>query len=140
MLTTSEKVLRLRGVDLFLALTAEDLVEIAEIAEEVDFGAGEMIIREGEVGVDLYVVVDGAVRVFRGEHQLAVLGLDSVFGEIAILDSEPRTASVAADTDVSLLRIHQQDFVDILRSRPQIANAVIRVLCERLRNENRAKK
>lgn len=136
MITTVEKVLFLKSIDLFRALPSEELAQIAEIAEEVPFGAGDPVFTEGETGDALYLVVEGAVRVHRGDRQLARLGERDVFGEMAVLDSEPRSASVTVIEDAVLLKIGRDDFRDILGERPEIALGVIKVLSRRLRETN----
>jgi len=135
-ITTVEKVLFLKSIDLFRALPSEELAQIAEIAEEVPFGAGDPVFTEGETGDALYLVVEGAVRVHRGDRQLARLGERDVFGEMAVLDSEPRSASVTVIEDAVLLKIGRDDFRDILGERPEIALGVIKVLSRRLRETN----
>jgi CRP-like cAMP-binding protein len=133
MITTVEKVLFLKSVDLFRGLAGEELATIAEIAEEQPFAAGEPVLAEGEPGDALYLVVEGAVKVHRGEKQLAQLGVRDVFGEMAMLDPEPRSASVTVVKDTVLLKIGRDDFRDILQERPEIGIGVIQVLSRRLR-------
>jgi CRP/FNR family transcriptional regulator, cyclic AMP receptor protein len=137
MITTVEKVLFLKSIDLFRALPGEELAQIAEIAEEQPFAAGEQVFAEGEPGDALYLVVEGAVKVHQGQRQLAHLGVRDVFGEMAVLDSEPRAASVTAVKDAVLLKIARDDFRDILQERPDIGMGVIKVLSRRLRDATR---
>jgi hypothetical protein len=134
MITTVEKVLFLKSIDLFRALPGEELAQIAEIAEEQPFAGGEQVFGEGEPGDALYLVVDGLVKVHQGGKQLAQLGPRDVFGEMAVLDSEPRSATVTAVKDAVLLRIARDDFRDILQERPEIGMGVIQVLSRRLRH------
>ena len=96
MITTVEKVLFLKSIDLFRALPGEELAQIAEIAEEQPFAFGDQVFTEGEPGDALYLVVEGTVKVHQGGKQLAQLGPRDVFGEMAVLDSEPRSATVTA--------------------------------------------
>jgi CRP-like cAMP-binding protein len=133
MITTVEKVLFLKGVDLFSAIPGEDLAQIAVIAEEIRKETGEEIIREGEVGDSLYLVVDGKVRVLKGDQSIAELGEGEVFGEMAILDPGPRSATVHALGEVTLLRIGREDFDEIMAEKHEIAQGVIKVLTRRLR-------
>jgi CRP-like cAMP-binding protein len=133
MISTVEKVLFLKGVELFGQIAGEDLSQIAQIADEVEFDHEQQIIREGELGDSLFLIITGQVRVHKGELEIAVLGERQVVGEMALLDSEPRSASVTALTDVTLLRIQQEDFADILTEKPEIALGIIKVLSRRLR-------
>ena len=137
MLTTVEKVLFLKSIDLFRAMPSEELAQIAEIADEQAFVAGDPVFAEGEMGDALYLVVEGAVRVHKGDKQLAQLGVRDVVGEMAVLDGEPRSASVTVVKDASLLKIGRDDFRDILDERPEIAMGVIKVLSRRLRETSR---
>lgn len=133
MITTVEKVLFLKGIDLFSALVGEDLAEIALITEEVTRDAAESVVVEGEPGDALYFVVEGRVRVHKGTRTLAELGAREVFGEMALLDPAPRSASVSALTDVTLLTIGRDDFDDIMHDRPEVPIGVMKVLVRRLR-------
>lgn len=133
MLTTVEKILRLRRVDLFIELTAEDLVPVAQVAEELEFSAGQEIFAQGDVGEVLYLILDGTVRVHRGKQELARLTQGECFGELSILDKEPRSASCTAETDLHLLALGGEAFSELLQSSPELARAIIVVLVRRLR-------
>jgi len=137
MITTVEKVLFLKSIDLFRGLAGEELATIAEIAEEQPFAAGEPVLAEGEPGDALYLVVEGALRVHRGGKQLGQLGVRDVFGEMAMLDPEPRSASVTVVKDAVLLKIGRDDFRDVLQERPEIGMGIIQVLSRRLRAAGR---
>ena len=137
MITTVEKVLFLKSIDLFRGLPSEELAQIAEIAEEQPMGKGDPVFTEGEPGDALYLVVEGSVKVHRGDKLLAQLAERDVFGEMAVLDSEPRSASVTVVDDAVLLKIGRDDFREILAERPEIAQGVIKVLSRRLRETNR---
>ena len=137
MITTVEKVLFLKSIDLFRALPSEELAQIAEIAEEQPLGAGDPVFGEGEPGDALYLIVEGKVKVHKGDKQLVQLGLRDVFGEMAVLDSEPRSASVTVLEDAVLLKIGRDDFRDILSERPEIAMGVMKVLTRRLRETSK---
>jgi len=136
-ITTVEKVLFLKSIDLFRALPGEELAQIAEIAEEQPFAAGDAVFTEGEPGDALYLVVEGAVKVHRGGKQLAQLGVRDVFGEMGVLDSLPRSASVTVVKEAVLLKIARDDFRDILQERPEIGMGVIKVLSRRIRESRR---
>jgi CRP-like cAMP-binding protein len=130
---TVQKILFLRNVPLFSGMPPGDLSYLAGIAEEVVYSAGEAIIRQGDHGDTMFLIVEGDVRVHRGEAQLAVLTSKDYFGEMSILDGEPRSASVTALTDCLLLRINQADFHDILSQHFKVALAIIQTLTRRLR-------
>jgi CRP/FNR family transcriptional regulator, cyclic AMP receptor protein len=134
MLTTVEKVLFLKSIDLFSQIPGEDLAQVALITAEEPREAGDRVFAEGETGDALYMVMAGTVRVHREERLIAELGEGECFGEMALLDASPRSASVTALTEVSLLRISREDFQELLTDRPDVALGVIRVLTRRLRD------
>ena len=133
MITTVEKVLFLKSVDLFSQIPGEDLAEIALITNEESRDNGEDVVSEGEVGAALYIVLEGRVRVHRKEKQIAELGSRECFGEMAILDASPRSATVTALADVSLLKISREDFQEIMADKHAIALGIIKTLTRRLR-------
>ncbi len=137
MISTVEKVLFLKGVDLFDSIPGEELSHIAQITEEVELRSAQTVFREGEHGDAMYLIVDGKVKVHSGEKVLAELGAKQSFGEMSILDTEPRSASVTAMTDLTLLKIQRDDFTEILAEKPEISQGIIRVLTRRLREANR---
>ena len=137
MISTVEKVLFLKSIDLFRALPSEELAQIAEIAEEQPLVSGDPVFGEGEPGDALYLIVEGKVKVHKGEKELVRLSVRDVFGEMAVLDSEPRSASVTAVEDAVLLKIGRDDFRDILQERPEIGMGIIQVLSRRLRPAGR---
>lgn len=135
-LTTVEKVLFLKSIDLFRSLPGEELAQIAEISEVVSVMAGERVFSEGEPGDALFLVLEGRVKVHLAQRELAILGSRECFGEMSVLDSEPRSADVTALENAQLLRIGREEFKDILTERPEIALGIIRVLSRRLRESN----
>ena len=137
MISTVEKVLFLKSIDLFRALPSEELAQIAEIAEEQPLAKGDQVFAEGEPGDALYLIVEGKVRAHQGDKELARMGVRDVFGEISVLDSEPRSATITAVEDAVLLKIGRDDFRDILAERPEIAMGVMKVLTRRLRETSR---
>jgi CRP-like cAMP-binding protein len=136
-ISTVEKVLFLKGVDLFKTIPAEELSHIAQITDEVEYSPEEMFIREGDQGDSMYLIVDGKVKVHAGDHKLAELGPSQCVGEMSILDAEPRSASITALTDLTLLKIQREDFSEILAEKPEISGGIIKVLTRRLREANR---
>lgn len=134
MLSTVEKVLFLKSIDLFSQIPGEDLAQIALISTEESREPNEEIFAEGEAGDALYLVLDGRVRVHKNDRVIAELGERECFGEMAILDAAPRSATVTALIDSNLLKISREDFQEIMVEKPEIATGIIRVLSGRLRN------
>ena len=137
MISTVEKVLFLKGVDLFRGIPGEELSHIAQITDEVEYTPEQTIINEGDQGDAMYLIVDGTVKVHSGPQHLAELGTKQCFGEMSILDSEPRSASITALSDLTLLKIQREDFTEILAEKPEISLGIIQVLTGRLREANR---
>jgi ATP/ADP translocase/HEAT repeat protein len=137
MLSTVEKVLILKTVNIFSQTPDNVLADVADLLEEVDVSENETIFKQGDVGDCLYVILDGKVRVHDGERLLNYLGGRDVFGEMALLDPEPRLASVTAVEPTRLFRLEQAPFYELLSERPEVATGIIRVLTGHLRNRVR---
>ena len=133
MLSTIERVLMLRTVEMFADASDDVLADVAWLLREVHAPAGQRLIEQGELGTTMYVVVSGAVRVHAGEAELAVLRERDVFGELAALDPEPRSASVTAVEDALLLALEHAPLLELIGDRPEVARGVIRYLCDRVR-------
>jgi len=136
-ISTIEKVLFLKNVDLFKTIPGEELSYIAQITDEITFGTNDVIFKEGDQGDSMYLIVTGHVRIHSGEHVIAELGSEQCFGEMSILDAEPRSASVTVLNDLTLLRLQREDFAEILAEKSEIAQGIIKVLTHRLREANR---
>ena len=130
---TIERVLLLKSMEVFSEVPEEGLLELAAALEEIEVQVGERIIEKGEIGSSMYIVVDGRVRVHDGEQELRVLGSREIFGELAALDPEPRSASVTAIEDTSLFRLDEQALYEMMAENQTIARGVIQILCRRLR-------
>lgn len=137
MLSTVEKVLFLKSIDLFSQIPGEDLTQVALVSTEETHDPGDEIFAEGEAGDALYLVLDGKVRVHKNDRVIAELGERECFGEMAILDASPRSATVTAITDINVLKISREDFQEIMSEKPEIASGIIKVLTRRLRNATR---
>jgi len=139
-LTSMEKITFLKESPFFAALPLEELYHVALSVQEETVSAGTTVIRQGTLGDKMYMVVSGRmeVRRFAGEddtegQQVAVTGAKQVFGDMALLDDEPRSASVIALEDSHLLSLHRGDLERILRRYSSIAFGMMRILSRRLR-------
>ena len=130
MLLTIEKVLIIKSVPIFSSVPEGQLVDLATIAESVEYEAGETIMNQGDLGTSMYIVVDGQVRIFEGEKELAVHGTRAVFGELAALDPEPRAASVQAIEDCTLLRLDGESLYDLMSGNKGVTRGIVHVLCD----------
>lgn len=122
----------IRGLPLFELCSKRDLRRIAALADERELDAGTELIREGEPGSEFYVVVEGDIDVRRGKRRVTQLGAGSFVGEIALLSSSPRTATVVATTPLRVLAIEGRDFVELLDSLPELWLKVARALADRV--------
>jgi HEAT repeat protein len=128
MLLTIEKVLILKTVSIFAETPEEILADVAAILAEIAVPAGETILHKDEVGRCMYIIVDGRVRIHDGEQTIAYLGARDIVGELAVLDTEPRSASVTAAVDTHLFRLDQDAFYELMADRFEVARGIIRIL------------
>ena len=128
MLSTIEKVMILKTVGIFAETPGNVLADVATILEEVELKAGETLFEKGDLGNSMYIIVSGTVRVHDGAHTLDELGERQVFGEMALLDPEPRVASVTAMEDTQLFRLLREPFYELMADHPEVARGIIRVL------------
>ena len=132
-LTVVEKVILLRGVDVFSEVPTSDLSLLAAVAEEVTVSAGEPIYSDKDPSDSMYVVVEGSVRLHRDGREVLVAGANEAFGTWALFDDEPRVTSASAGADGRLLRIDKEAFVDLLADNVQITQGVLKAVVRRLR-------
>lgn len=99
--------------------------------------AGGVIFREGEPADELFVIKSGSVRIQVGNKTMADLTPDTIFGEMALIDNEPRSASATALTDVELVPVSEKQFLFLVSQTPNFALKVMRTLAQRLRTMNK---
>jgi ATP:ADP antiporter, AAA family len=133
MLSTVERVLILKTLSIFADTPDEALAELAELVEEVTALPGEVIVQEGEPGQSLFVVVSGTVEVIDDNRVINHLGGRAVFGELSLLDSSPRTATIRALEETRLLRIDQAPFYELMSDYVEVALGTIHMLTRNLR-------
>ncbi len=124
---------RLASVPIFAGCSKRELQIIARAAKEVSHKAGTVIAREGERGIGLFLILEGECAVTIGGKQKAKLGPGDFFGEVALLDGGPRTATVTATTPVRLLGITGWVFRGLLMEHPSIALKTLESVAGRLR-------
>jgi hypothetical protein len=128
-----DKVVFLKEVSIFSAIPHEELADAAKLLTDRRVDPGERIVEKGELGDCLYVIASGRVRVHDGDRTLAHLGRNQFFGELSLLDAEPRSASVSAAEPSHLFRLGQADFYALIADRPQTVQAINRGLCQMVR-------
>lgn len=129
----SEKVELLRGVPMFQGCSDRELSSIVASTKEVHFPAGTEICHEGETGVGLHVVIEGGTKVQIGGRTKRRLSAGAFFGEIALLDGGPRSATVIAETDVTTLSLPTWAFKSTLKAHPNLVYKMLEEVCRRLR-------
>jgi len=132
-----EKVLLLKNSDIFQNCKETDLIEIASICREQHFDNGSVIFKKDDSGNCVYFIYKGQVSIHDGEHQLALLSENELFGELSLLDSEARSASATAITECILLKIEQEDFYDVVATNTDILKGIMKTLCKRLRQQDK---
>ena len=130
---TIERVICLKAVPMFAEVSDETLADVAELLGEVDYAKGQVVFEKGAEGDSLYVVISGRVRVYDGARTIVELGPKEIFGELALLDPEPRLASIAAVEDTRLFRLDRESFAELMAGNIEVVRGVLHVLCERLR-------
>ena len=123
---------RLRSVPLFASCTDKELNFIASRVDEIDVPAGRVLCEKGKSGGDFFVILEGKAEVDTGDGKRA-LGPGDFFGEIALLDNGPRTATVKAATPMRCLVLGHEQFRDVLHQNGDIALKVLRAVTHRLR-------
>ena len=136
--TLSDKIILLRGIEIFEGLSVGELAAVASVTEETDYPEGQIVIREGEPGETLYLIINGEVSVIKGlggdqPIELDRIGKGDYFGEMALFEDIERTASIRTESDSRLLILHKQEFKQIVREYPQIALEICKVLSLRIR-------
>lgn len=132
-----EKILLLRNSDIFKTCKEVDLIDIASICTEKSIDKGVTIFQKDDHGNCMYFIHSGQVSIHDGEHQFAVLAENEIFGELSLLDSEPRSASATTLSDCILLKIEQELFYDVVVTNTDTLKGIMRTLCRRLREQDR---
>ena len=129
----SAKIDLLKTVPLFSGLSRRQLTSVAKAADETTCAAGELLARQGMLGREFALILDGRVRVERDGKRIARLGAGDFFGEMSIIDGLPRSATVIAETATALLVIETRSFSALLDTTPGLQRKIMVGLCERLR-------
>jgi CRP/FNR family transcriptional regulator, cyclic AMP receptor protein len=132
-LTTIEKVIFLKSVDIFEHATVEQLGRIAGLTEEVHFKPGEIIFEEGQPGDAFYLLLSGQVSIERNGNILREIKEKEAFGTLEVLDFHPRAVTAKAVDQVRALKLNGQEFHDLLSLDIEMVEAVFRMLCGLIR-------
>ncbi|MEO7555785.1 MAG: cyclic nucleotide-binding domain-containing protein [Acidimicrobiales bacterium] len=127
---------RLAGIALFEGFSPAELHRVAELVEEADAQAGAVLTEQGKPGQECFVIVTGEASVDVGTHRVATLGPGDLVGEMALIDNQPRSATVRAVTPMRLLALDATRFRTLLDELPKANRAIMAKLSEKLRADN----
>jgi CRP/FNR family transcriptional regulator, cyclic AMP receptor protein len=128
-----ERLKVLQSISIFSSSPTDVLMDLVAHLGVESVYKGETIVRQGEMGSCMYIVIEGKVRIHEGERTLNHLGRFEFFGEMALLDPMPRSTTVTAEEDTRLYRLERDSVVEVMKKQPEIAQGVIQILCQRLR-------
>lgn len=137
-ISVPDKILHLRRIHIFERLSITELAAVASVTDEAVFQPGEIVIKEGEPGETMYLIIEGEVSVNKSREQGHEIELDRIgagdyFGEMALFEDIPRSATIRTQKESRVLVLHKREFAEIVREYPQIALQICRVLGARLR-------
>ena len=127
------KDLDLSKIWLFSTCSSRELRTIRKALEEVSVPPGRILVEEGTIGREFFLIVDGEASVSRNGRRLATLGPGQYFGELALLDRRPRSATVISDTEMLLLVLGQRQFNGVLDAVPALSRKLLAAMATRLR-------
>ncbi len=123
----------LANINLFSACSKRDLQRIARASDEVSVEAGRVLVEQGQMGREAFVILEGKANVKRNGRKVTTLGPGDQFGELALLDGGPRTATVEAATPMRVLVLTQRGLVSVLEAVPGLSRKVMASLAGRIR-------
>ncbi len=132
-MAADRKLEHLSNVKMFSSLSKKELGMVAKASDINRVPAGTEVVKESEIGHEFYLIIEGAAQVKRRDRKVATLGAGDYFGEMALLDRGPRTATVVTEEQSELLVLGQREFMAILDQVPPVAHKLLVHLAERLR-------
>lgn len=124
----------LSRVPLFSALSKKELQHLGRTSDEVGVAAGKVLCQEGKAGHEFFLILEGEAHVKKGKKTVAKLGPGQYFGEMSLLDSGPRSATVEAGSDMEVLVIGQREFAGMLEQLPGVGRKLLSAMAARLRD------
>ncbi len=129
----SSYVSHLKNVPIFRDLPAASLESIARSMRERTYEPGAVIVKQGDPGVGFFLITEGRVEVSHGDHTIRDLGPGEFFGEMALMEERPRSATVTARERTACLQLVRWDFRALLKENPDLAVKMLEVVVQRLR-------
>ena len=131
-----EKVIILKSIDLFSKIPESDLLILAMEFETVRFKANTVVMTQGDIGNSMYILASGEVNVDVDTQRVATLKDKNIFGELAIFDPEPRSATITTTKDTVLFTIKSDVMYDLISRYPNVSRGIIKILSKRVREKN----
>jgi len=128
----------LAQVPLFSTCSRKDLQKLGKASDEIEVKAGKVLVEEGRPGHEFFLIEDGTAEVRRKNRKVATLGRGQFFGELSLLDRGPRSATVIANTDMTLVVLGQREFLGVIDEVPAMAHKLLAALAGRLREADSA--
>jgi len=133
MLLTIEKVIILKSINLFSEISENDLLAIAMQLQEIEYEENTIVFEQGDLGTSLYIIVTGEVEVIVNEKVVSVFGEKNIFGELAALDPEPRSATIKTTKNSLLFKVDSIIMYNLIAEYSDVARGIIKILCQRIR-------
>jgi CRP-like cAMP-binding protein len=132
-MATDGKMEALHSVPIFSDLKPDDLRKVQQLADEVDLPAGQVLMRQGETGSQMFIILDGEARVERDGREIAMAGFGDVLGEMSIVAEEPRVATATLTKPSHLFVIAHREFHALMDDHPSVRDCVLQGVARRLR-------
>jgi CRP/FNR family cyclic AMP-dependent transcriptional regulator len=127
---------KLRGVTFFDGFSDDELQRVAELADDVEAESGALLVDQGRVGQECYVILDGQAGVYANGEHIATVGPGMMVGEMALVEHRPRNATVVAETPMRLLAFDTRHFKQLLEEMPKAHDRVMEMLAARLQENS----
>ena len=131
-----EKIIILKSLELFSEISEKDLLSLATQLTEIEYDSNSTIMKQGELGTSMYIIVQGEVEVIIDDKVVVKLGEKSIFGELAALDPEPRSATIRTTKDTLVFKIESTVIYNLISEYIDVARGIIKILCQRVRQKN----
>jgi CRP-like cAMP-binding protein len=128
----------LAQVPLFSTCSRKDLQKLGKASDEIEVKQGKVLVEEGKPGHEFFLIEDGTAEVRRNNRKVATLARGQFFGELSLLDRGPRSATVIANTDMTLVVLGQREFLGVIDEVPAMAHKLLAALAGRLREADSA--
>lgn len=138
MASKTAQLAHLKAVPLFADCTNKELQAVHKAGDEITMTAGTVVVSQGQLGREAFVILSGQITVRRNERKVATLGPGEIVGELALLDHRPRTASAICDVDCTLFVIDQRHFRGVVEGQPSISMKLLAALAGRIRDLDKA--